>query len=347
MKIFLNGESPFGKLILVPMLTLGTVSCAKNNNVDINAAEDSSTSGMAASVVGGSLSSSSSGGTQASLTPAATPAAPSSLYASRDSLGNLISSAEASTACATFKTAAGSGCTAAGGTLWMTYNGCSFGTSSASWAGVQALSMSTGSATCGTFPNPGANNSLVRQFVTGASSTTPGTATRTAASGTVVTLDDATANLGNFNGDSVATLANGGYGTRVTVNASGARSGLTIARRVFSAGRFDHSVSGTLTVTEAVGAETRTVSGSVSVYHNLLKVVGTSTFENVAHSNTCCLPISGTITTQYVAGSHATPTTAGSKLVGKSETLKFTGCGTGTLSGPDGVSANITLNHCL
>jgi len=306
----------------------------------VSAQADSSASGAAASAVGGALSGSSSGGAQA-------------LYRANDhdpvhSFWSLIARAArpeialASSLCPTFQTT-GLGCAASGSNMWLTDSDCTF-SGKATWTGVQELTMSSGSAACGTFPNPGASATLYRQVVTASGSSTPGTLQLVSDNATA-TIDDATNNLGNFDGDSISTIINGGYGSAVHLGSSGTPDSVVLKRRVFVTGSFDHSLDGTLSVSETAGV--RTISGSISVYHNRLKVIGTSNFANVMHSDQCCLPTSGTITTSFSAGSNVSPTLIGSAMVGHSEVLTFTGCGTANLTNTDGSSVSVTLNRCF
>ena len=314
--------------------------CGTSTTSPSAATEDSSTSGAAAGAAGGAMSGSGSGGTIAFLEPSQ-----KSLFQTFVAKAfEMVPNAFAATACPTFKTT-GAGCTSGSHSLWLTYSGCSFGVSHATWTGVQELTMSTGTAACGSFPFVGGSTYLVSQFVAAASSTTTATATRTNALGTVVTIDDASTNLNNFSGDSIGSILNSGYGTKVTLSGS-ARNSISIARRISSPGKFDQSITGVLTVGETVGNPTRILSGNLTVYHNLLQVVGLSQFTNVIHKDTCCLPVSGTITTTFSAGS-IPPTAAGSALVGKTETLTLTGCGTGTLVSATGSNQSVLLSNCF
>ena len=203
----------------------------------------------------------------------------------------------------------------------------------------------TGAATasCGTFPNPGASQTLYRQYVTGMNSATPGSMTVTNSYGTVATLDDQTANLANFDSQTIPTLVNNGYGVQVDYNSSGLRSSVTIAHHMYTS-TVDRSIYGTFSVTE--GGTSRTVSGTVYVYYNNAQVIGTSTFTNLLHTNLCCLPTQGTITTKFSAGTTKSPTGVGSLLVNKQEILTFTGCGTATLQKYDGTIVNESLTRC-
>jgi hypothetical protein len=307
--------------------------CGKNSDGSTSA-EDTSASGAAAGAVGGALSGSSSSGTQAQMDFKSQP----SLFQTAKSSFNLLPNAFADVSCPTFRTM-GSGCQASGGTMWLSYSDCTFA-GAATWTGVQSL-ISTASASCGVFPNP-TTGTLIRQFVASSGSTTPGSVTLTTNRGVQGVVDDATVNLGNFDGDAISTVTNGGYGSEVTF-ASGKRTSATIAHRIYSTGIFDHSVTGTVQVSDS--GSSRSVSGTVTVYHNLLRIIGTSSV-NVVHQDGCCFPISGTITTLFSQGSVA-PTTLGRLAVGKTETLNITGCGTATLTSYDGSTANVILDRCF
>jgi len=92
-----------------------------------------------------------------------------------------------------------------------------------------------------------------------------------------------------------------------------------------------------LTVT-GVGSS-RVVSGTVTVQHNLIEAVSTTTFSNVSYGDTaCCFPTEGSVTTVYQRG-----------LVGKTEKISFGGgaCGETTLTDNKGTTESLTLAHCL
>lgn len=294
-------------------------------------AEDTSASGSAAGALGGALSGSSANGSvQQQQTRMVS--VPLSLRAQ-------------ATSCPTFHTAAGAQCVASGGTLWLTFATCSYPGYSLLLDGYLAIKESAGSAACGTFPNPGASGTIYRQYVQGAGSTTPGLFSITSG-GYTAYIDNQTANLGNFDNQPISTILNSGYGTKVVLDNTGARSQIVMANRVFSVGHFDHVITGTLNIAEVAGASTRTVNGAITVYHNGLKVVGTSTFTNVVHSDTCCLPISGKIKTTFSAGANVPPTGLGSLFINQSETLILNGCGVGTLTDYTGTTTNVALTRC-
>jgi hypothetical protein len=163
-------------------------------------------------------------------------------------------------------------------------------------------------------------------------------------------IDDATANLGNFDtGHTVATILGTGYGTRVNFNASGVRASMDIYKHQYVVGGYDHSVEGSLTISEAsAGASSRVLNGTLKVYHNRARIIGTSVFTDVTHSDSCCTPVSGTIETTFSTGQFiTTPTVLGSAMVGKKETLVITGCGTANLTNTDGTASAVTLNNCF
>jgi hypothetical protein len=323
-------------IVATGMVVLFATACSKTSNSS-SSTDDSSASGAAVAMVGGALSTSASGGTVA-------------FYGRPDPLKDFYKKGsqwilpDALAAVCPRPNSPGSSCSASGGDLWLTDSNCSHNNSSAIWNGITLLSLSSGSATCGSFPSIN-SGTLLRQYVTASGQKTPGVMTRINARGVTVNIDDATSNLGNFNGDTITTLGNGGYGTLVTFS-GGARSRIDIAKREYVTNGFDHSVVGHLTVTETGGASSRTLNGTVTVYHNKMKVIGNAVFTNVTHSNTCCTPVSGTIQTTFSAGS-VTPTLLGAAIVGKSETLTITGCGTGNLTSADGTSTVVTMNNCF
>lgn len=322
---------------------MALAACGSDNSS--NSTEDDSASGTVAGLVGGALSNSTSDGALAMLSA---PKNHGWVGAKDDSAWNLIlpsAHAEDISTCPTAR-APGNHCSASGSTLWLTYENCHAASWGAKWNGTQALTMSAGTAECGTFPKPAANQTLTRQFVAEAGSTTPASVVRTSRFRTQVTLDDASANLDNFDGATIETIANGGYGTQVSFDDNDHRNSLTIARHIVAANRFDISVSGSVAVTENSDSE-REVNGEIKVYHNLLKVIGTSTLNAVTHNATCCLPVSGSITTSFAAGENVEPSVRGSLLVGKSETLTFTGCGTATLQTTSGTQVDVELSNCF
>jgi hypothetical protein len=328
-----SGVSKISAIIFLSIGFLAQTACSPSSSGGTTTGnplvEDTSATGAVAGAIGGALSSSASDG--ASQMKLATSAVLSPLAA----------------ACPTFATT-GTDCAASGGTMWLSYSSCKFPGSSATFNGVQALIMSAGTASCGTFPHPGVNSTLKRQYVTASGSTTPSSLVRQNASGTYLTIDNHTTNLSNFDSATLATIVNGGYGVSISFNGVGARDQITFGHRINVVSDFDQTVYGTLNISESTSSSTsRSVSGSVTVYHNGLQVIGTSTLSNLVHSNTCCLPVSGSITTTFSAGAHVSPTVLGSLYVGKSETLAFTSCGEGRLTKYDGSIVNVSLTRCF
>jgi hypothetical protein len=74
-------------------------------------------------------------------------------------------------------------------------------------------------------------------------------------------------------------------------------------------------------------------SGTIEVNHNLAKYTMTMTPNNVAWSNSCCHPVSGSFSVNY----------SGSKT--GSATVTFNGCGTANLN-QGGQDTQLTMNYC-
>jgi hypothetical protein len=327
---------------------------SSTDGTSTTSSETTSASSVIAGAIGGSMSATGSGGTQAMTT------------ADVESFAHIRSAAST---CPTYQTTAEASCEAVNGTMWLTYSSCSFGASSNIWNGIAALSLTpvptptpTGVA-CGIFPRPLPNRTLSRQYVTAAGSATPGMATLITPAGTTTTVDDATPNLGNFDSATIAANISSGYGSQVSFSAAPAvRTGIAFTDHISAVDAnnnalFDHSVytgaNGSitpLTITETSGAATRTIAGKVTLYHNLLQIVGTSTV-SVTHSDTCCFPISGTISTTFSAGTTVTTQKgAGATYIGKTETLTFGGagtCGTATFTDVTGATSSVTLARCF
>jgi hypothetical protein len=274
-------------------------------------------------VFGGCGSSNSSSGTEDSSTSGSVASSVGGAYNGSSGSGtvsfleksrpsfSLIPDAFASTACPTLGSG-GTGCAYSSGTYTMTYSGCSFGSASATWNGSQTIAVAgSGSFACGTFPTSGLT-SVTRSFGSGT--------TRTSAAGTVVTV--------------------GSTGSTVVDWSGGTRTSIAINNFTVSSSKFDHIISTSSPLTISAGV----VSGTVTTNHVLAQATGTSTFNNVTLSDSCCTPVSGSITTAFTAyGSNA----LSQKFNGKSETLTFTGCGTATYTGPEAYSGNVTLGHCF
>lgn len=324
------------KILLISFLLFG---CGKKNDDDsVTSSADESASGAAASAVGGALSSSNTNGTQALFK------APVNKQNHNAWEFLAPAAAFASNSCPTFLTT-GAGCATSGSNMWLTYSSCTFN-GAATWAGVQKISMSSGAASCGTFPYPGASGTLHRQFVSASASNTPSSVSLLTTNGTAI-IDNSSSNLSNFDNQTITPILNGGYGATISFNSSGARSSITLAHRTYITGVFDHSVTGNLSINESSGASSRVISGTVTVYHNRARVIGTSVFTNVGHQDSCCTPTSGTITTTFSAGANVSPTAIGDLLVGKSESLTFNGCGTAIYTAANGNTSNVTIRRCF
>lgn len=298
--------------------------------------EDTSATGSVAGLVGAALSGSSSTGTYS--------------FNRRSPAEKLFSlflpEALAAGSCPTFATPAGATCSVSGSTMWLSYQACNYLGSTLTFSGTQAISLSSGSPNCGTFPSPPANGTLTTQFVSASGSTTPGAMSMTNSYGTTVYFDHATANLGNFDQVTIPPLANGGYGKSISFDSNGRRTSITIAQRNVALLRFNHSIYGNFTIANEQNG-TRSASGSMQVYHNGLQVIGTTSFSGVTHSDSCCHPTAGTFTTAFTAGANVAPTELGQRLVGLSETLEITACGAGRLTNAEGEITSVRLTRCF
>jgi hypothetical protein len=272
--------------------------------------EDSSTSGSAAAAIGGSVNGSSSSGTMALNL---------SSHQTMESIlawANPFQLAYASTSCPTFS----------GSTTTLTYSDCSFSGSSAVWNGSVAYTVAS--------PN------VTREVTTGT--------TRTASSGTVVTINTTGSGMTPFTASGASAVSGGTTATLSGSSVTGvAINGVNfVAASSSGSTLFNHL----LTTSSADGGVALTKSGSqwsgtVVTFHQLVKVIATSTLTNLTFSSGCCLPTGGSISTSFNT-TYASSTFI-SKYNGQTETLTFTGCGTATYSGPESTATSVTLNHCL
>jgi hypothetical protein len=103
---------------------------------------------------------------------------------------------------------------------------------------------------------------------------------------------------------------------------------------------WNHTVNTSASGLTITGSGTsRSVSGTVTVQHNILMYDATATFNAVTYSNAnCCFPTGGSVTTSFHSGSNS----------GKTESLAFTAiCGEATLTTASGKTEAYTLQHCL
>lgn len=342
----LEKKAIFAVLILT---TMGLGACSKSTNNDsttASAPEDTSAMGAAASSVGGAIANSFSGAT-VELT---------------------ASSPTTFGTCPTLLTTAGSGCANVGSAAEMTYSACSF-MGNAKWSGTLSVSLSSSTAvTCGAYPTV-TTDTLRRQFIA-ASGGVAGTGTRTTGAGTVVTIDHTTAGItanyqsDTFNGSGASgytgTFFNSGGGSAVHFT-SGKRDKVTILEHLSTSGLlgWDHTVAGDINITEAGSgtaltwtANSGTVTsgactGGITVYHNRVKMMGQTCFASVNYNPTCCTPVSGTITTTFSKTSASGSGQVATAMNGKSESLTFTGCGSGMYTDYQGTTSAVTLSHCF
>jgi hypothetical protein len=199
----------------------------------------------------------------------------------------------------------------------VTYSDCSFPNSTAVWNGGVTFT--------------GTSTDVTRAIADGT--------TRTATSGTVVTVNTTGSDLTPF--QTGATAPSGG--TTWTPSSLAINGVDLIAASSGGTELFDHII----TTNSADGGTTLSISsgnvtGTVIVYHQLARVKATSVV-NVTFSSGCCLPTSGTITTTF----DTSDSRALAKFSGATETLTITGCGTANYTGPEGYSGAVALNHCI
>lgn len=130
-----------------------------------------------------------------------------------------------------------------------------------------------------------------------------------------------------------------GGGGRLTVTASGWDLEVLGKHKVLSRNgneKFNISMRTTspIGVSGSLGRASRVLDGgSFEINHNLAEFTATFTPSNLTWNNTCCHPVSGSLSVSY----------SGSKT--GSATLTFTSCGQAELD-KDGVTKSIELNYC-
>ncbi len=129
-------------------------------------------------------------------------------------------------------------------------------------------------------------------------------------------------------------------GTSVHYDGDSSISQISLAQEVN-----DHSVFGSVHVSDD-GRRNRIEDAQFTIYQNTLHVVGKSRLKDIVFNDSCCTPVSGSITTQMSAGQTVAPTDAGAALVGKNETLTFDGCGSAQLRDSLGHRSHIPV-QCM
>ena len=312
-------ESSKSRRIGLALLAVASafVLSACSNNGSNTGVEDTSTSGTAAAIVGGANSSTDKAGALSLLTPIHRPPTLAEMFSP-------IREALASSNCPTILSAAGSGCTQSSSSeVALSFANCSRG--SATLNGNLTVTGAGGSVTCGSFP-------------TGLTSVSfgYGDIVRTSVAGTRVTIDSSGAVAS-------PSWATGQGGVGVAFGGGGAKT-ISVQGVNIEGGNFFHTIKGGSGIT----LTSNVASGSVVVYHNLLKVMATSSFSGVTFSpTTCCTPISGTITTSFSAITGVATTAAGQALISAGqETLTFNGCGTATYAGADQTAGTVIVDRC-
>jgi hypothetical protein len=307
-----NPQFLFMTLIAANLSLIAVTGCAKSSD-SAAASEDTSSSGSVASAIGGANSGSTAGGTMSMNEKKQSYFDVDQFIASL----NPIANAHASTACGTLTSTALTNCLGSHSAS-ITYNDCSFGSSTATWNGSVNFAC----------PNA---TSITREVTNGT--------TRSNSYGSVVTIN--TSNLAVYNSNTALT----GGGTTIDTNAGtmtingvqmiGVNSGKTIYNHVITSSALTRAVTGVGTV----------VNGTVTTYHNLARVTGTATVTNLTFVSGCCTPTSGTISTVFQTTNGYAALLSG--FNGATETLTFTACGTATYTGPEGLSGTVALANCI
>jgi hypothetical protein len=109
----------------------------------------------------------------------------------------------------------------------------------------------------------------------------------------------------------------------------------------------DYSALGTITNT--IGADSSSATGTMTIYHNLAHLIANSTVTNVSYSPNCQYAISGAITTNFSASTLPNapqPLPAFAAYVNATESLTFTTpCGTATYVDVTGKSSTLDLSQ--
>jgi hypothetical protein len=278
------------------------------------AVEDMSTSGTVAAVLGGALAFSDSGGTFALNDFSRRP---SRLGPIEQILNSLPSAVAASNTCPTLKST--TGCANSGANFNLTFGAtgtsCSFAaaatTPAPTWSGYMQTIAAGTTAACGTFPAVANITTFSRQF-TNSGFSAPGVGSRTAVSGTVVTIDDTnnntagtptgslgtnhftantTANaFGNFDGDVFPTTPIAGCtaGCSQVTFASGVRTQISFLHHLSANGAFlefdQTTFTGTLSGTPAITPTITPIAIATDSAGTRTITAGTvTTFNNLAN----------------------------------------------------------------
>ncbi|OQW51006.1 MAG: hypothetical protein A4S09_10750 [Proteobacteria bacterium SG_bin7] len=212
----------------------------------------------------------------------------------------------------------------------ITWNSCYIGTTAMSGGWTETFNSATA---CSNFTSSGglaSNGDAVTRTTSSSLATFLSGITLSTDSGGGVAWDGTVI---NSNGTTITQ----GAGASRTVNIDGIHR---VLKGPMGVKWFDHFITGNLTVTGKRSSGNRTVSsGTVNVYHNLMKYTASNLFSGVTWgSSTCCYPTSGTITA----------TLAGS--VNGTVTLDFapgaTTCGNASYTNTSGTTSTIALTHC-
>lgn len=259
-------------------------------------------------------------------------------------------------------------------TLVFPSGGCVYGGGTGPiWIGGTVLTTGPGNSApvCGSYPfiNGVGITSLTRTYTGSllssptARTNAPGTVTvdidTSAPSSSVFVSAESSSAVGGTIGWEYSIPAGGGYERTYVSNSE---HELTVTARLIGysgsspSGKveFDHTISTTdvagtstplqLTLAGSGASETQTLNGSLNFQHNLLKMTGSTEFNDVVFDSGCCYPVSGSVTTSFTGGPNN----------GKKESMTFSDatCALDTMGQVEFTNVNgevgtMTLTHCL
>ncbi len=286
----------------------------------------------------------------------------------------LLQAFASQTACPTFSTAVGgNSCAAAGsGAVTLLLAGCSMNGAAATWSptsltgpsgipGIKSLLDSSGKLFCGA-----ASDYFTRSDYSGSLSVQFNNVIRASqgALQTDVWIDTVPGNLTQDQPswwvNQSAFMAYPMGGVQLTLQ-NGVLTQISIPGKTLVASRggvllFKHTLTTRVpgTTVGATAGTTRDtplavsgnqVSGVMTAYHDLVRVLATSEITQLRFSSGCCLPTGGQVTTRFTAIPGVSPLSG--KYANHTEVLRFTGCGSAIYSGPEGYGGPVKLVHCL
>lgn len=147
-------------------------------------------------------------------------------------------------------------------------------------------------------------------------------------------------NLFNFDDASILPTIADGYGASIHYDEHSLINQISLAENIS-----EQTVVGSAHVFQKHG-QAHIKTAYMTVYQNVLHLIGKSRLNDLTFTDTCCTPVSGTITTEFTSGANVAPTEKGAHFIGKTETLTFEGCGSAQLHDYQGHSSPLQIS-CL